>query len=72
LAAYEGGIPIDELERIVVRQPDGTMLDMLDEILARNRGLQSQDAPQKFNQGGAVDGGLVPTASEYLLAGRQY
>ena len=38
LAAYEGGIPIDELERIVVRQPDGTMLDMLDEILARNRG----------------------------------
>jgi hypothetical protein len=37
LAAYEGGIPIDELERILVLQEDGQMLDMLDEILARNQ-----------------------------------
>lgn len=37
IGAYEGGIPIDELERILIRQDDGTLLDMLDEILARNR-----------------------------------
>jgi hypothetical protein len=38
LGAYDGGIPIDELERVMVRQDDGTLLDMLDDILARNRG----------------------------------
>ena len=37
LGAYEGGIPIDELEKVLVRQDDGTLLDMLDDIIARNR-----------------------------------
>lgn len=39
LGAYEGGIPIDELERVLIRQDDGTLLDMLSEILARNRAM---------------------------------
>lgn len=37
LGAYEGGIPIDELERVLIRQEDGQLLDMLDDIIARNR-----------------------------------
>jgi len=37
LAAYEGGIPIDALRHIFVRQENGELLDMLDDIIARNR-----------------------------------
>lgn len=37
LQAYEGGIPIDALERVLMRQDDGKIVDILDDILARNR-----------------------------------
>jgi len=40
LAGYEGGIPIDVLEHIFVRQENGEALDLLEEILARNRAYQ--------------------------------
>jgi hypothetical protein len=40
LAGYEGGIPIDVLEHIFVRQENGEVLDLLEEILARNRAYQ--------------------------------
>jgi|GEM_PF-6698172 len=37
LGAYEGGIPIDALERVLMRQDDGELIDILDDIIARNR-----------------------------------
>lgn len=37
LGAYEGGIPIDALERVLLRQESGVLVDILDDILARNQ-----------------------------------
>lgn len=37
LGAYEGGIPIDALERVLLRQENGDLVDILDDILARNQ-----------------------------------
>ena len=37
LGAYEGGVPIDALERVLMRQDDGELVDILDDIIARNR-----------------------------------
>lgn len=39
LASFEDGIPIDALTSILVRQQDGTLTDMFDEIIRQNRGF---------------------------------
>lgn len=37
ISSYEGGIPIDELRNVFIRQENGELLDILDDIIRRNR-----------------------------------
>jgi hypothetical protein len=37
LASFEDGIPIDALSRVLIRQPDGSTVDALPDILRQNR-----------------------------------